>query len=164
MKHDNDAVGPAKKRKGAECPAKEGKGAEGPTKKGTGAPKHTPREFRVRRNVTEKDVGEQNMSVIMEYVRRIIEDPAPFEVRTEPKNGKPGNHYAVDEKKTKMLLMASALNGTLDRDIQNLRAVLYNAVIKHSHIYCSCPLDDAPTLQGRKCLQRHRAGVGFCRK
>ncbi len=154
MKDHNGAVGPAKKDKGAEGPAKEARGA----------PKREPRKFQVSRNVTPERVGLPNMSKIMEYMGRIKQDPAPFEVKTEAKNGKPGNNYVVDEKKTIMLLMASALDGTLDRDIQNLRAVLYSAVIKHTHIYCSCDLRDATSMQGRTGLKRHRAGVGFCKK
>lgn len=155
MKHN-------RKRKGAECPAGEGNGAEGPANEGGGAPKRAPREFKVSRKVKPEQVDPQDMSKIMAYIGRIQQDPGPFEVKTEDKNGKPGNLYVVDEKKTKMLLMASALDGTLDRDIKNLRAVLNNAVIKHSHVYCSCDLSDAPNMQGRKSLKRHRAGRGFC--
>jgi len=181
MKDHNDTKRRAKKRKGAEGPAGESKGAEGLATDAMGAeglatdamgavglatmgaPNRVARKFKVSRSVTEEQVGLLDMSKIMAYIGRIQQDPGPFEVKTEDKNGKPGNLYVVDEKKTKMLLMASALHGTLDRDIQNLRAVLHNAVIKHSHVYCSCDLSDAPNLQGRKCLKRHRAGAGFCR-
>ena len=184
MKNRNDTKGRAKKRKGAEGTADESKGAEGLATDAMGAEglatdamsavglatdamgnlKRVARKFKVSRSVTEEQVGLLGMSKIMAYIGRIQQDPGPFEVKTEDKNGKPGNLYVVDEKKTKMLLMASALHGTLDRDIQNLRAVLHNAVIKHSHIYCSCDLSRAPTMQGRKGLARHRAGAGFCEK
>ena len=165
MKRDNDAVGPARKLKGAEFPAEEGNGAEGPANEGGGAPKRARREFKVSRNVTREDVDPQDMSKINDYMKLIKESPGQFEVETNAKNGKPGNKYVVDEKKTIMLLMASALDGTLDRDIQYRRVVLYSAASKHTHIYCSCPLDDAPTMQGRRLdTKRHRAGVGFCPK
>jgi hypothetical protein len=164
MKHDNDAVGPAKKRKGAECPAEEGNGAEGPANEGGGAPKRARRDFKVSRKVTPEQVDPQDMSKIKDYKKLIEQSPGQFEVETNAKNGKPGSKYVVHEKKTMMLLMASALHGTLDRDIQYRRVVLYSAGSDHTHIYCSCSRDAAPTLQGRKDLQPHRAGVGFCPK
>ena len=138
--------------------AKKDKGEPNPRHPGRAA-----RMFTVSRSVTSEQVGLENMRKIMEYLDKIKNDPAEFEVKTATKNGIPGKRYMVHMGKTMKLLMGSAVKNTLDRDIKNLRAVLHSAGNNHMYIYCSCDLPFARTMQGRKGLTRHRAGAGSCR-